>query len=440
MDDSSALTLLDQEARALLSRLERVKPLALQETMVPAAMLPIEAQAAIDQYLAQGRRRLRGAVTGYLGWLEAAKTQGVTAAEAQRRFVLLRLRFNTVVTQFDIFADSVTQRSKHRTGVWLSGLDAVAADALELPGTYYRPPPVVCYLDREHGAAIRRAHTRLPGGGKTPVAIIRIPRERMIGSGIASSLVHEVGHQGSALLGLAQSIRTVLKARQRGHEQQRLVWGLWERWIAEILADLWSVARVGVSATHGLIGVVSLPRFFVFRHVADGPHPIPWIRVKLSCTLGRALFPDPQWTVLERSWEAFYPTSGLGAGKRHLLQVLSASMPGFVSLLLDHAPRSLRGRTLHDIFAANEMQPTSLRAQYRLWREQPRLMYGARPTQAFAVVGQAKVDNQITPEQEGHLLDRLLTYWAVQSRLAHPSACPPKAPPATALALVEASA
>ena len=75
---------------------------------------------------------------------------------------------------------------------------------------YYEPPPVICYLDRGHGAAIRRARTRLPGGGENPVAIIRVPRERMVGSGIASSLVHEVGHQASALLDLVNSLRPVL--------------------------------------------------------------------------------------------------------------------------------------------------------------------------------------------------------------------------------------
>ena len=60
----------------------------------------------------------------------------------------------------------------------------------------------MCYLDRGHGAAIRRARARLPGGGMSPVAIIRVPRERMVGAGIASSLVHEVGHQAAALLDL----------------------------------------------------------------------------------------------------------------------------------------------------------------------------------------------------------------------------------------------
>ncbi len=37
-----------------------------------------------------------------------------------------------------------------------------------LPGAYFEQPQVVCYLARGPGAAIRRARTRLPGGGREP--------------------------------------------------------------------------------------------------------------------------------------------------------------------------------------------------------------------------------------------------------------------------------
>jgi hypothetical protein len=192
-----ALRFLDQEARALLTRLDRVRPFAVNETMVPAATLSPPAQSAIDRALMQGRRALREQVLGYLGWLRGPG-RWASPAEQQRRFTLIRLRFNDVLSQFDLFTEVVTQRSEHSTGVWLSGLDTLAADALALPGALVDPPPVVCYLARGPGAAIRRARTRLPGNDPNPVAIVRVPRERMIGHGIASSLVHEVGHQAGA--------------------------------------------------------------------------------------------------------------------------------------------------------------------------------------------------------------------------------------------------
>jgi hypothetical protein len=172
--------MLEREARAMLARLDRVKPFVVQETMLPAAALSPAAQAGIEQYLITGRRALRRQIRRHIGWLRGAG-RGASPAEQQRRFTFLRLRFNLALSQLDLFSDAITQRSENETGLWLSGLDVAAQDALDLPGGYFRSPPVVCYLHRGLGGAIRRARTRLPGGGDNPVSIIRIPRERMIG-------------------------------------------------------------------------------------------------------------------------------------------------------------------------------------------------------------------------------------------------------------------
>src|SRR5262245_44002721 len=116
---SPAHWLLGQEARALLTRLDRLRSFVLHETMVPAAASSLPAQVAIERFLADGRAELRGLVHEYLQWLNGPGGRGASAAEAQRRFTLLRLRFNHVLTQFDIFSVVTTQRSEHETGVWL---------------------------------------------------------------------------------------------------------------------------------------------------------------------------------------------------------------------------------------------------------------------------------------------------------------------------------
>ena len=415
--DTAATWLLLQEARALLTRLARVRPLVLYETMVPAASISPLAQRTIERYLAEGRRHLHGLVRDYLRWLKGPEGREATPEEAQRRFTLLRLRFNTVLSQFDIFADVYTQRSEHDTGVWLSGLDIVAADALSLPD-YYQSPPVVCYLDRGVGAAIRRARTRLPGGGENPVAIIRVPRERMVGSGIASSLVHEVGHQAAALLDLIDPLRLELHRLER--VERNSVWRFWERWISEIVADFWSVARIGIGSTMGLIGVVSLPRAFVFRLSLDDPHPFPWIRVKLSCAMGQALYPHPQWARLARLWESFYPPQGLNAEKWNLVKRLEAGIPDFIRFLSHHRPRALRGEPLIEVMRAEERQPARLSAYWQSWRLSPRKMLTALPSLVFAAIGQAKLEGKLSPEEESNLLTRLLTHWALRSTLDPP--------------------
>jgi len=412
--------MLDQEARALLARLGRVKPFVLNEPMLLAASLLPPAQIAIERFLAKGRRDLKGRGQDFLDWLKG-EGRSASPEEAQRRFIFLRLKFNAVLSQLDLFNQVITQRSETENGVWLSGLDVVSADALALPG-YYEAPPVICYLDRGIGGAIRRARTRLPGGGENPVAVIRVPRERMIGSGIASSLIHEVGHQGAALLGLVPSLRAELQTRQHG-SREPLVWQLWERWISEIVADFWAIARVGVVSTLGLIGVVSLPRPFVFRLNLDDPHPIPWIRVKLSCAIGNALYPHPQWQRVAGLWESYYPVAGLDEERRQVLARLEASMPEFAKLLAGHRPKALRGRSLIEALAVAERSPSRLTALLAAWSQNPARMYRAPPSLSFAVLGQSRADGRLSPEDESELLAKLLTYWAMRSTLDTSAFC-----------------
>ena len=404
---------LEQEARALLCRLERVKSFALQETMVPAASLSVEAQSAIERFLLRGRRGLNRQIRRFLAWLKSPDAHHASAADAHRRFTLLRLRFNIVLSHFDIFSEALSQRSEASNGVWLAGLDVVSRDALELPGVI-DPPPVICYLARGPGAAIRRARTRLPGGEENPVAIIRVPRERMVGTGIASSLVHEVGHQGAALLDLVASLRDDLAdARDAGADPG--AWSLWRNWISEIVADLWSVARLGVSSTAGLIGVVSLPAAFVFRIDTDDPHPSPYIRVKLSAAIGDALYPHPQWRRLTRMWESFYDAGRLPAASQDLFARLEATMPAFVDRLLQHRPAKLLGRSLAEALFDPQRRPARLAALYQAWRVRPVELGRAAPTLAFAVLGQARLDGRLSPELESDLLARLLGHWAWRS-------------------------
>ena len=415
--------MLEQEARALRTRLARVRPFALIESMLPAAALLPPAQIAIERHLAQGRHDLERAIRGFMTWLRTgARTQ--SAQDAQRRFTQLRLRFNVALTQFDLFSDVLTQRSESESGVWLSGMDAAATDALTLSGRWYVVPPLVCYLDRGAGAAIRRARTRLPGGGENPVAVIRVPRERMVGSGIASSLVHEVGHQGAALLDLVASLRPTLQAMQRSPDPaQREVWQLWERWISEIVADFWAVARVGVASTLGLIAVVSLPRVFVLRVDIADPHPSPWIRVLLSCAIGNTLYPHPQWGRIAAMWASFYPPSGIDAARRDLFDRLRATMGTFVSLLAGHRPRSLRGRSLAEVLAGPERTPRALGLHFRAWNNDPAAMYRAPPSLVFAAFGQARMDGRISPEDESTLTAKLLAHWALAGTLRGAARC-----------------
>jgi hypothetical protein len=413
--DSSAAWLLEQEARALLTRLASVRPFVLQETWVAAAAPSPEALSGIEQHLIAGRREVHAAAQAFIRWLRGPGAHA-SAAEQQRQFWLLRLRFQNALSQFDLFSEVITQRSEADNGVLLSGLDTAAAEALHLPGRPIGGPPVLCSLHRGLGGAIRRARTRLPGGGNNPVALIRIPRERMIGYGIASSLVHEVGHQAAALLGLVESLRAELHAI-RLRSRFRPAWDLWDRWVSEVIADYYSIGKIGIGSTLGLIGLVSLPRGFVFRPPDEDPHPMPWLRVLLSCAIGDRLYPDPQWSQLAATWRAMYPLTGIRPEISTDLADLQTTLPDLVTVLVEHRPTRLAGRSLGDVLHSPYLQREALLQRFSEWEADPSGMAIAPPTLAFAVLGQARASGRLSPERESRVLRRLITSWAVTSAL-----------------------
>ncbi len=428
-DDLPALTarLLAVEAQALLTRLGQVRPFVLTETMVVAANLPYQAHRAIERFLYESRVALRREVLAFLGWLRGAG-QDASPAEQQQRFVVIRMRFNDVLAQLDLFAEVITQRSEPTTGVWLSGLDHLAADALVVPGWTQERPAQICYLARGPGAAIRRARTRLPGGRLSPVAIIRVPRERMVGHGIAGSLVHEVGHQAAALLGLVESLRAVL--RERTGRRDDAVWQSWHRTVSECVADFFSVGKLGISSTLGLMAVVSLPRFFVFRAPGDDPHPMPYVRVLLSAQIGDTLYPNPQWRQLADVWRAFYPTDGLPPDQRRTIADLEASLPEMAAILAEHRAPALRGLTLADVMPLDERRPEQLLGRYAAWGNDIGVLARQPPTLVFATVGQARAAGRITVTQEREILSAVLTAWAVRGSLDVLERASPGAPAA----------
>lgn len=412
--EPSATWLLGQETRALLTRLASVKPFVLQETCVAAAALSPHALSGIEDHLLAGRRQVHAEGRAFIQWLQGEGAHA-SAAQQQRRFWMLRLKFQAALSQFDLFSEVVTQRSETETGVLLAGLDVASAEALELPGRPFEGPPVVCSLHRGLGGAIRRARTRLPGGGDNPVALIRIPRERMIGYGIASSLVHEVGHQGAALLGLVESLRADFRPRRSS--RRRSAWELWDRWISEIVADYWSISKIGIGSTLGLIGLVSLPRGFVFRAPDEDPHPMPWIRVLLSCAIGDRLYPDPQWKQLAATWRAMYPLTGISPESSRIIAELRLTMPDFITALVNHRPARLRTRSLGEVTRSPRLQRDALLRRFAAWQRDTTGIERTPPTLAFAVLGQARASGRLTPEGETRLLRRLITGWAVTSAL-----------------------
>lgn len=378
--------------------------------MVKGASISDDALKQITTLLENGKTELKNNLYQFIDGIKRPVVRN-SLGEKQASFTILRLRFNSVLDQLDIFADVLSQRAEYDVGVWTSGLDVLAEDGLTVLRPFMETPPLVVYLDRGHGAAIRRARTRLPGGDLNPVGVIQIPRERMVGSGIASSLIHEVGHQAAALLDLVPTLQKSIVEKGR-HRKESQAWKYFERCIPEIIADVWATGHLGIAATLGLMGVVTLPRYFQFRLDLKDPHPAPYVRVLLSCAFGARLFPHAQWEKLAVLWKTFYPKQGLRKETIEILDEIEKEIPAFVELVVQHSTKETNGKKLFELFPLAERQPRSLQQLYQLWKARKISLYTMPPTLVFAVLGQAKADLAINAKEENNSLTRILRYWA----------------------------
>lgn len=404
------------EAESLLARLRQVKPFAMTMPMVKGASVSNRALDEITDLLDKGKLGLYNSVTGFVRKIINTEERGGDIKKLQGEFTILKLRYNSILDQLDIFADVLTQRAEHEVGIWLSGLDVLAEDGLNVCKEFFDVPALMVFLQRGHGAAIRRARTRLPGGDENPVAVIQIPRERLVGSGIAASLIHEVGHQAAESMELTKQLRVELGKKIKTASGNTSAWKHYERWISEILADVWAMGHLGIAATQGLMGVVTLPGYFQFRLDLDDPHPAPYIRVKLSCAFGNALYPDPQWKNMWEMWKQFYPAGDLAEEKKKLIDELEQAETEFVNMVLGFSPPVLKGKSVAGILPAGQRQPSQLRKYFGQYKMKPAVAEAIPPTLLFAVAGQAKYDMTISPGEENSWLTQQLRNWAFKRK------------------------
>jgi hypothetical protein len=153
------------EAQSLLTRLKQLKPFSLTMPMVKGASVSSKALKEIVSLLENSKDVLRKSIVGYINQIEKEKKeQEPDIEQLHQQFTIKKLRYNSILDQLDIFADVLSQRSEHEVGIWLSGLDVLAEDGLSVCKHYFDLPSLMVFLERGHGAAIRRARTRLPGG------------------------------------------------------------------------------------------------------------------------------------------------------------------------------------------------------------------------------------------------------------------------------------
>jgi hypothetical protein len=402
---------MDSEAAALAERLEGVPRFAATIPMVQEARPDRLALERADAVINRSRRLLGRQIRDFRKGFRARLVPSAELHVQHRRYVVLRSRFNSLLGTVDVFADALTQRAEHGIGVALRGLDALAADGLRTEPQLFDPPPLVCYLDRGLGGAIRRAFTTLPGGERNAVALVKLPRERLFGNGLAS-LLHEVGHQGIASLNLLPPYAAALRAAAAEGRLSPRIGAWWVTKLNEVLPDIWACAKLGAAGTLGLMAVMGNTPLSVFYDDPSDPHPMPWIRPQVSAAFGASAMPHPIWAELQRTWLTLYPLRRGLPHTRRLAREAQASLPVVSAVIACLRPPQLRGQTLPQALGSAGVAPARLLPKLDELLVTLNARGGLSPCHALAVIALARRAGLATPTEEDALLRRLVRAWA----------------------------
>jgi hypothetical protein len=415
-DVALAMRWIGMETAALETRLAGLPRFADTLPMVAAAAPSHDAVCVADRAVERSRATLGRDLLRLRSHLAGARQDHAHLRRAQRRYLALRGQFSRLLGTVDVFSDALTQRAEHGIGVVLRGLDILATDGIRTRAPGYSPPPLVCYLDDSvpgGGGAIRRAFTLLPGGETNAVGLIKIPRERLLGLGL-TSLLHEVGHQGVASLGLLPFYRALIQRGISRGDLDSFAGAWWSHKLSEVLPDLWAVAKLGITATLGLLGVLGRNDALTFHDRPDDPHPVPWLRAMTSARWGGLTMPHDTWSSLSRLWTTLYSPVRAPAAVRVLLQRLVPTIDVVLGLIAGARPDALGGMTLPEALAAGSVAPSVLLPD--LPSKISDLKRGRAgdlsPCMSLAVVGLARHVGVLEAAEEHDLLDQQARAWA----------------------------
>ena len=176
------------------------------------------------------------------------------------------------------------------------------------------------------GSAPAEGDRLLLGNAVLPIPIIHVPPDHLVNAWQLLTIAHEVGHDLEKDLGIADALERGLAAGLTAAGRvDRLA--QWQKWRAEVFADLVAMQLVGPSFGRALLAALTLPESIVTTLNPDDEHPTPYTRVLLLAKYARTLVADDgtpavaavralidaDAAVLETEWTALYPQAPLEA-------------------------------------------------------------------------------------------------------------------------------
>jgi hypothetical protein len=243
-------------------------------------------------------------------------------------------------------------------GPALAACDAIAADCFSavraaapglLGGPLLKP---VSYLEPGFSPATFRRGVQLGRllGERNPFPLVRVPYERVESPWGMGVVLHEIGHNLQADMGVWQETRQAVQRRVLRASGNPWVTRIWGRWHKEIFADLIALLLGGPASAQSMLDFLAYPapRALTFRPM--GVHPTVYVRgFVLAQMLERMGFPDDANRV-RTLWQSMYGAYLQNARiPRALLETADRIVPHVVDEIAYQTRRGLGQRALADV-------------------------------------------------------------------------------------------
>lgn len=356
--DSSVRDFLDAKVRSLAARARRLSRLTHQTVGIRTGDLPYTPSAAhfraANQRLAQVDRELRVG----LGRLRAAMDQPDAQPEAILALAaLVERQVDRARRAFGLFFEIFAQRGTAFAPA-LAACDNIAADCFAVvrarrPGLLGGPllKPVT-YVEHSFSPATFRRGVVLRRllGERNLFPLVRVPYERIESPWGMGVILHEVGHNLQADLGVWQETEAAVQRRVLQVTGDPWVTRIWTRWHKEIFADLIAILLGGPAAALGMKDFLAYPhpRVLAFRPLSV--HPVPYLRGFLLAEMVRRVGFPQMARRLRLVWRKLYqPHLAAARLPRRLMATARIVIPQVVDEIAFQTRRGLAGHALVDV-------------------------------------------------------------------------------------------
>jgi hypothetical protein len=349
---------LDAKVRNLSARARRLAKLDHESVGIRPQDVPYTPSdghfAAANSRLLEIDREVRA----QLGRLSAELQDGGTSADAVlRHAALVEREVDRARRAFGLFFEVFSQRGSSFAPA-LAACDAIAADCFRAvrraaPGVLHTSllQPVT-YLEHSFSPATFRRGVVLGRllGERNPFPLVRVPYERVESPWGMGVVLHEIGHNLQADMGVWLETRNAVRQRVLLASGQPWITLIWTRWHKEIFADLIALLLGGPASARSMMDFLSYPAARVLTFRPLGAHPTPYLRTFIMAEMVRRMGFDAEAAQMRATWAGLYGRSaGSGRIPRALVETAPHVIPHVVDEIAYQTRRGLGQRALADV-------------------------------------------------------------------------------------------